>query len=314
VNVVYHYATGPAFEQRLASLHETGIVVSSCAEQNEEQFFQLLEDAEILWHCLYPVDERVMAAAPRLRLIQKIGIGVNTIDLDAARRRGICVCNMPGTNSRAVAEHTLGLMLSVLRQIPRFDRDMRDGGGWNWAPARQDHLKELHGARIGLVGFGAIPALLAPLLDAFGAEVAYTARHAGTEAAYEFLQLDDLVARSDILSLHVPLTDETRRLLDRNRLRAMPRGSILINTARGALVDEKALVDALTDGHLAGAGLDAFAVEPLPPAHPFFQLPTVVMTPHIAWLTQQTLSRSLDIAVANCERLRNGEALLYRVV
>jgi phosphoglycerate dehydrogenase-like enzyme len=314
VKVLYHYATGPALEQQLASLAARGLDVRHCPEQDESRFFRLLADTDVLWHCLYPVDARVLAAAPRLRLVQKIGVGLNTVDLNTARTRGIAICNMPGTNSRAVAEHTVGLMLAVLRQIARFDRDLRSGDGWDWAPERQDGLRELAGARVGLVGFGAVPRLLTPLLEAFGAEVAYTARHARPDAAQPFMRLDELISHADVLSLHVPLTDETRQLLDHARLRAMPRGSILVNTARGALVDEQALVDVLRDGHLAGAGLDAFAGEPIARDHPLRSLPTVVMTPHVAWLTQQTLTRSLSVAVANCERLRSGEPLLHRVL
>jgi phosphoglycerate dehydrogenase-like enzyme len=314
VNILYHYAVGPAFAERLAALETQGLSVHTCPEHDEDRFFALLADTEVLWHCLFPVDARVFGAAPRLRLVQKIGVGVNTIDLDVARARGVAVCNMPGTNSRAVAEHTIGLMLAVLRQIAQFDTDVRRGDGWNWAPARQDRLRELSGARVGLVGFGAIPQLIAPVLDAFGADVAYTARRVRTDVAYQYLPLDALLARSDILSLHVPLTDQTRYLLNRPRIRSMPRGSVLINTARGALIDEAALTDALRDGHLAGAGLDVFDPEPLPLAHPLTHTPRVVLTPHTGWLTQETLARSVSVAVENCHRLARGETLLHRVV
>jgi phosphoglycerate dehydrogenase-like enzyme len=314
MRVIWNYEAAPGFRAELASLREMGLEVAVCPESDDERLFDLLREAEVLWHCLRPVDTRVLDAAPRLRLVQKIGIGVNTIDLDRARSRGIAVCNMPGTNSRAVAEHALGLMLAVLRQIPRFDADVRAGAGWRWDPDRQDGLGELSGRTVGLVGLGAIPRILAPILTALGARVLYTARapKAGVEAGYRTLPA--LLAEADVVSLHVPLTDDTCALLDAGRLACMKRGAILINTARGALVDERALLAALASGRLAGAGLDVFAEEPLPEGHPLLALPNVVLAPHVAWLTRETLGRSLAVAVENCRRLAAGEPLAHRVV
>ena len=178
MKVIYNYAAGPEFAESLAALSTSRLDVAVCPESEDARLFELLRDAEVLWHCLRPVDARVIDAAPQLRLVQKIGVGVNTIDLERARARNIAVCNMPGTNSRAVAEHTLGLMLAVLRQIRRFDGDTRRGEGWSWGAARQDRLGEIAGRTIGLVGMGGIPQLLAPTLLAMGADVIYTARTA----------------------------------------------------------------------------------------------------------------------------------------
>ncbi len=314
MNVIYNYATGPEFAATLGALTAEGLDVSICPESDDERFFQLLREAEVLWHCLRPVDAAVIDAAPRLRLVQKIGVGVNTIDLERARARNVVVCNMPGTNSRAVAEHTLGLMLSVLRQIRRFDSDVRGGDGWSWSAPRQDRLGEIAGRTIGLVGMGGIPQLLAPTLAAMGAQVIYTARAAKRELPFEFVALDELIERADIVSLHVPLTDATRHVLNAQRMARMRRGSVLINTARGALVDEAALVVALDSGHIAAAGLDVFGTEPVANDNPLLERDDVVLTPHIAWLTRETLQRSLDVAVANCHRLANAQPLLHRVV
>ena len=145
MKVIYNYAAGPEFAESLSALSASGLDVAVCAESEDARLFELLRDTEVLWHCLRPVDARVIDAAPKLRLVQKIGVGVNTIDLERARARNIAVCNMPGTNSRAVAEHTLGLMLAVLRQIRRFDGDTRRGEGWSWGAARQDRLGEIGG-------------------------------------------------------------------------------------------------------------------------------------------------------------------------
>ncbi|MEZ5560287.1 MAG: 2-hydroxyacid dehydrogenase [Pseudomonadales bacterium] len=314
MKVIWNYDAAPALQRALAALADAGLEVHVCPESDDARLFELLETADVLWHCLRPVDRQVLEAAPQLRLVQKIGVGVNTIDLQLAESRGIAVCNMPGTNSRAVAEQTLGLMLALLRQTVRFDADVRRGSGWSWDPMRQDGLGEIGGRTVGLVGFGSIPRILAPILKAMDARVLYTARSAKADTGCEFTDLDTLVAASDVLSLHVPLTAETERLMNRDRFARMRPGALLVNTARGGLVDETALLDALRSGHLGGAGLDVFAAEPTPPEHPLFALPNVVLSPHVAWLTGETLTRSLEVAAENCRRLSAGEALLHRVV
>ena len=270
-------------------------------------------DADVLWHVLDPVTHEIIHSAPRLRLIQKFGVGVNTIDLAAAREKGIAVCNLPGTNSRAVAEMTLALMLATLRRVPAFDSDTRAGKGWAWDPALQDSLGEVHGKSVGLVGYGAVPEILAPILAAMGAEVLYCARTEKAGAVGRFVPLKMLLAQSDILSLHLPLTDETDGLIDRAALASMKPGAILINTARGGLVDQPAMTEALSSGQLSAAGLDTFNDEPVNHDDPLFALDNVVCTPHIAWLTPETIDRSLSIAIENVRRLATGEALLHRV-
>jgi phosphoglycerate dehydrogenase-like enzyme len=314
MRVLYHYDCGPDFARRLAGLSAQGLDVSVCPEADDARFRRLLPETEVLWHCLRPVDQAVFQAAPCLRLVQKIGVGVNTIDLECARSRGVAVCNMPGTNSAAVAEASLALMLAVLRQLRRFDADLRAGRGWSWDASRQDRLGEIAGRTIGLVGYGAVPRVLAPILTTMGARVVYSARDAKTDVAHEFLRLDDLLAASDVVSLHVPATPETHHLIDARRIARMRRGAILVNTARGSLVDEAALIDALDRGHLAGAGLDVFAAEPVAPTNPLLKRDDVVLSPHVAWLTRETLERSVGVAVENCHRLANAQPLRFRVV
>jgi phosphoglycerate dehydrogenase-like enzyme len=314
MKVIYNYAAGPEFAQSLHALSSSGLDVDICSEADDARLFELLKTADVLWHCLRPVTAEVIDAAPNLRLVQKIGVGVNTINLERARARGVAVCNMPGTNSRAVAEHTLGLMLTVLRQLRRFDGDVRRGDGWSWHASRQDRLGEIAGRTIGLVGMGGIPQLLAPMLAAMGADVIYTARTAKPALPFGFVDLDTLLERADIVSLHVPLDAATRHLLNAERFARMRRGSVLINTARGALVDEAALIAALDAGTIAGAGLDVFGEEPIATTNPLLRRDDVVLTPHVAWLTLETLQRSLAVAVANCHRLANAQPLLHRVV
>ena len=310
MKIVFHYSAGPALAARLARL--PGLDVTVCPEDDDAGFAAAMRTADVLWHVLKRCSAEVIAGAPKLRLIQKIGVGVNTIDLGAAAGRGIPVCNLPGTNSQAVAEMALLLMLAVLRRLPRFDADLR-AGNWACAPSVQDGLGELHGRTVGLVGYGAVPHILAPVLRALGCRVIYTSRTAKAEAVADFVSMNDLLAQSDIISLHIPQTEETSNLLDAAAFARMQPGTILINTARGGLVDEAALLAALRSGHLAGAGLDVFAAEPAAADNPLFALANVVVAPHVAWLTSGTFDRSLTIAAENCARLADGRALLHRV-
>ena len=314
LNIIWNYHAGPALLAQLAGLRAQDYVVDVCTEQDDARLFELLPRAEVLWHCLRPVNRAVLDAAPKLRLVQKIGVGVNTIDLEHAKARGIAVCNMPGTNSIAVAEQTLALMLAALRRLREFDVDVRAGHGWSWSAERMDGLFEIHGRTVGLIGFGGVPQRLAPVLSAMGAKVLYTARSAKSNVNAEFVSLDRLLSESDIVSLHVPFTEATRNLINADALARMRRGSILVNTARGALIDQEALADALRRGHIGAAGLDVLVREPTAAVESLFDLPNAVLTPHVAWLTQETLTRSLDVAVANCNRLQGGEPLLHRIV
>jgi len=296
--IVFHFDGSPALARRVASLG-----VQLCPESDHAAFEKLLPQVEVLWHVLKPVTAQVIERAPKLKLIQKIGSGVNTIDIEAAKRRGIAVCNLPGTNSRAVAEMTLLLMLACLRRLPQLERSVREGR-WPAAWKLQDHYGELGGRTVGLMGYGEVPKILAPILEAMGARVLYWSR---SRATAEFTKV---LGESDIVSLHLPLTPETDKLIDPRR---MKRGAILVNTARGGLVDTDLLLEALRTGHLGAAGLDVFAHEP-PPAHdPLLALENVVCAPHLAWLTQETLARSIAAAWRNVERLRAGEPLENRV-
>lgn len=312
MKVLLHYDAGPGLAAQLASL--PGIELTICPEADTARFAALLPETEVIWHVLRPISAADIAAAPKLRLIQKIGVGVNTIDLEAARARGIAVCNLPGTNSRAVAEMALLLMLGALRRISHFDAETRAGRGWSQPPALQDGLFELGGRKVGLVGYGAVPSLLAPVLQALGCEVLYTARTPKPEAVGIFRPLEALLAESDVVSLHIPETPETRGLINAAAIARMKPGAVLVNTARGGLVDQAALVAALRSGHLAAAGLDVFATEPLDATDPLLSLPNVVLAPHVAWLSTGTFARSFTVAAENCRRLGGGEALLNRVV
>ncbi len=314
MKVVLHYAAGPGLAARLAAFATQGLDITACAESDDAGLLAALREAEVLWHVLKPATAAVIAAAPQLRLIQKIGTGLNTIDLDAARARGIAVCNLPGSNAPAVAEMTLLLMLAALRRLPLLDHATREGRGWALDAGLQDNFGELGGRTVGLVGYGAVPRALAPVLRALGCRLLYTARSRRPDALAEWRALPDLLAESDVVSLHLPLTAQTERLIDADAIARMRPGAVLVNTARGGLVDQDALTVALASGRLGAAGLDVFAEEPVAARTALLRLDNVVLAPHVAWLTGGTLDRSFALAAENCHRLASGRELLNRVV
>jgi len=306
VKVLLHYTAGPRLEAVLRSLSTDALEVTWTPEGDDGALATSLADTEVLLHVLEPVTAATFAAAPQLRLVQKLGTGVNTIDLDEARRRGVAVANMPGANAVAVAEHTVALLLAVLRRVPRFDAEVRDGRGWPLDAAIPESLGEVAGRTVGLVGYGAIARRVEAIVSAMGATVVHHRRDPGS------MPLDELLRAADIVSVHVPLTEATRGLIGPAELALLRPGAVLVNTGRGGVVDEAALVEALRAGRLS-AGLDVFADEPLPPGSPFVALDNVVLTPHVAWLTFDTMVRCIELGVANARRLQLGEPLENQV-
>jgi phosphoglycerate dehydrogenase-like enzyme len=311
--IVLQYRASAGFLRQIDEVFGPGAVLV-IDEADKGRFAAEMVEANVLLHVLERVTAEVIAAAPRLGLIQKLGVGVNTIDLEAARAQGVAVANMPGVNSIAVAEMALALMLAVLRRLRYLDQITRAGEGWRPDLDVVDTTGEIAGRTVGLLGFGGSASRLARALDALGARVIYWARAPKPEAPFAFLPLDRLLETSDIVSLHMPVEPATRGLIGRDAIARMKPGAILINTARGELVDEAALAEALTEGRLRGAGLDVFAGEPIGADNPLCALPQVVLTPHQSWFTPETLERSLRAALENCRRLAAGEALLNRVV
>lgn len=314
MKAVLQYRASPGFRDRLIQMASAADIEAVVVDETDEAgFAREIADAEVLLHVLKPVTATMIAAAPRLRLIQKIGVGVNTIDLEAATFRAVAVANMPGTNSQAVAEITLALILATLRRLNYFDPLTRHGQGWTPDLAVIDTVGEICGRTVGFVGFGAVPSRLAPALKALGARVIYAEREPRETEVAEHRELGELLRMADIVSLHVPLTESTRQLINAEVLAQMKPGAILINTARGELIDQVALAEALKSGRLRGAGLDVFDREPIDPSDPLLALANVVVTPHVAWLTQETLERSLGVAIENCRRIRRDEPLLHRI-
>jgi len=313
VKVIYHHTVGPWMERRLADLADShGLQVEVVAPDDHLSLANALPGVEVIWHVLEPLTAEQIAVAPHLKLIQKIGVGVNTISVDTASDRGIAVCNMPGTNSRSVAELTLGLIFSCLRRVTWL-HNRTANGAWSVSPEVPESMMELAGRTVGLVGYGDIPRILAPVLEVLGAKVLYTATSEKHDASGEFREIEQLLKESDIVSLHLPLVQETEQIIDSRRLGMMKQGAVLINTARGGLIDQPALVEALRGGQLTAAGLDVFAEEPVDPDDPILKLENVVLCPHVAWQTRDTLERSIEFAVENCRRLKEHLPLLSQV-
>lgn len=239
-----------------------------------------------------------MVQLPNLRAIAVHGVGIDGIDLAAANEFGIAVFNTPGANNRSVAEHALGLMFALTKRITESDRAVRNG---EFSFRFQGGLRELSGATLGVVGFGAIGEIVATLAQAMGMRVLVLSRRSENELAalglHKAQSLESLLTDSDIVTLHAPSLPETRHLIGAEQLKLMKRSAYLINTSRGALIDETALINALQNDEIAGAGLDVFAVEPLPASSPLTLLPNVVLTPHAAASAEQALMRMASATV-----------------
>lgn len=245
-----------------------------------------------------------LGACPKLKLISIWGTGTDNVDLPAAAARGVTVTNTPGANAIAVAEHTVALMLAVAKQLVPADQAMRQGG---WP---RNLVPQLRGKRLGLVGTGLIGREVAAMARGLGMEVVAWTFHPSARLAdslgLRYVELDELLRTSDIVSLHLRATPETRHFLGRARLAMLKPGAILVNTARGALIHEAALVECLQEKRIACAGLDVFEAEPLPAGHPLLGLPNVLLTPHAAGMTPEVIQNGLAMAVENIENFQKG--------
>jgi D-3-phosphoglycerate dehydrogenase len=257
------------------------------------------------------IDAFALQAADRLKVIARYGVGVDNVNLAAARDKGIVVTNTPGANSVSVAELALGLILALARQIPAAVEAVHQGK-WPRYPGIT-----LEGKTVGIVGLGAIGKQLARRLSGFDCKILAYDPYADAAFAkdnhVELTTLDDLTAQSDFISLHLPLMPETRGIVNDAFLSRMKKGSFLINTSRGEVMDEDALLTALQTGHLRGAGLDAFTVEPPDPANPLLTLPQVIATPHLGAQTDGATSNMGWLAMSDCLAVLRGEEPAYRV-
>jgi D-3-phosphoglycerate dehydrogenase len=227
----------------------------------------------------------LLDAAPRLRIVARYGIGVDNVEVEEATRRGVVVTNAPGFCREEVAEHVLALLLCLARGVHLYDRALR-AGDWTRAGARS--VRRVAGQTLGVVGFGAIGRTVAERATGIGMRVIAHDPVVDVTGA-EPVTLEELAQRADVVTLHTPLTDETRGLVNERFLAAMKPTAFLINTARGALVDQEALTTALAEGRIAGAGLDTFVPEPLPAGHPLLESERALLTPHVAFYSEESV-------------------------
>lgn len=256
------------------------------------------------------IDAELLDALPNLKCVANLAVGYDNIDVAACTERGVLVCNTPGVLTETTAELTMALLLGYTRRIVEADAVVRDGRWTVWHPSFMLGL-DLHGATLGIVGLGAIGLAVAKRARAFDMRVVYTSRSRKQEAertlGIEYLPLDDLLRQSDFVSLTVALNDDTRKLIGPRELSLMKPGAVLINTARGGVVDQAALVEALRTRTIAGAALDVFEVEPIATDDPLLALDNVVVVPHLGSATVGTRKAMSDLAIDNLLAFFRGE-------
>lgn len=290
-------------EERCLVRLNTGVQIT-----DEDALIAFIGSADaVLTLLANPVSDRVLAACPGLKVVGNCAVGFDNIELDAARRRGVWVTNTPDVLTEATADLAWGLILAVTRRLGEAERYLRAGRFHGWA---LDMLlgSGIQGRQLGVIGYGRIGRAVARRAKGFGMSVAYSDVEQVEEpdAAATFMPLEELLATSHVVSLHAPLNEATRHLLDEENLRLMPQGAFLVNTARGPLVDESALVRVLDEGHLGGAGLDVFEGEPQ--VHPgLLERENVVLLPHIGSATEETRAAMAELAATNILAVLAGE-------
>ena len=278
------------------------------ASDVEDELIEALRGVEVCVTQMAPLTSRVLKASPDLRLFCVSRGGPVNANLEAATEAGVAVTFAPGRNAVATAEHTLAMLLAATRRIPQTHADLA-GGVWRGDYYSYDNVgPELEGSTVGLVGYGAIGRRVARMLAGFGAEVLVHDPYVDVPGRVE---LDELLRRSRFVSLHARATPETTGMIGAAQIAAMPAGSVLVNCARGALLDYDALCDALDSGHLFGAAMDVFPEEPIPAKSRLLAVPNLVMTPHLAGASKETAAKAATIVAADVARYVRREPLLH---
>lgn len=267
-------------------------------------------DAEVVFINKVRLTDDIFAACPNLKLVSILATGYNIVDLAAAKRRGITVCNVPGYSTRAVVQMTFALLLEICQQVGLHSGAVHTGR-WQTCPDFcfwDRPLIELDGKTMGIVGYGAIGSAVGTVAQALGMKLLVTARHEKpVPEGARFVSLPELLAQSDVVSLHCPQTAENARMIDAGALAQMKDGAILINTARGGLLDEQAVADALRSGKLLAAGMDVVSAEPIRADNPLLTAPNCFLTPHIAWAPLETRRRLQAISAENLRAFLAGK-------
>ena len=267
--------------------------------------------AEIVFTNKTPVSRKVLDQCPNVRYIGLFSTGYNIIDLHACKERGIIVSNVPSYSTGAVAQQVFAFLLHFCNRVAEYNEAVQQGA---WVSSSdfcfyRGQLTELAGKTLGIVGYGSIGRAVASLAHAFGMHVLVSTRTLKRDTSVSFVPLEELLECSDFVTLHCPLTEQTRGLIDRNALSLMKPSAVLINTSRGPVVDEQALAEALSAGKLAGAGLDVLCTEPMSPDCPLLGLKNCVITPHIAWAAKETRERLLAVVLENFDAFLAGQPI-----
>lgn len=281
------------------------LVIYNDKSSDSQVLKERVRDCDVLVIANSPLRREIIEAAKNLKMISVAFTGYDHVDLEVCKERGIAVCNAAGYSTHSVAELAYGLMVALLRKVVPLDKVTRDGG--TMAGYRQN---DLYGRTLGVVGTGAIGKKVASLGLAFDCKVlAYNRSHDDELVAQgvEYMDLDNVLKESDIVTVHLPLTDETRGLISEDKFKLMKKDALLINTARGPVVDNEALAKALNEGWIAGAGIDVFDMEPpLPSDYPLLGAKNAVLTPHIGFATEEAMVRRAHIAFTNVDKWMEG--------
>lgn len=293
----------------LGKLGELTVYDRTPAEPN--LVMERIGDAEIVFTNKTPLSRQILTACPNLKFVGILATGYNIVDVDAAKELGIPVCNVPGYSTDAVAQMTLALLLEICHHVAHHSQQVHAG---QWSGCEDfcfwDYpLIELAGKTMGIIGFGSIGKAVGRLARCLGMKVLAAGSRPTEEgrAIAEYVDLDTLYRESDVISLHCPLFPENREMINKESIAKMKDGAILLNTARGALIVEQDVADALNSGKLYAAGMDVAAVEPLPASSPLIGAKNCIITPHIAWATKEARQRLMDIAVHNLEAFLAGK-------
>lgn len=281
---------GPAYTGVLAE-HGLECRFRTVDPSDEAAVIDAARDCEAILFSDTRFTDSLFAALPNLKMISRRGIGIDTVDLEAATRHGVTVCNCAHYGTYDVAEHTVALILSLLHAIARYDKAVKDAN--NWSTDGVPYARRLKDRKFGIIGFGRIARWICKLLSGFGMEIMvydpYLPPETPMEPGIRRVSLDQLLAQTDIISVNAPLTNETRHMINADSIRRMKDGVLLINTSRGALIDETALIAALESGKVGGAALDVFETEPFADSCKLRNFPNVVLTPHVAWRSEEAI-------------------------
>lgn len=308
--VIYFEKVSSAAHEFIESFKGHDTEVAYWNDLNENQKDQCLSQANYLITAACPITRQILEKAPNVKLIQKTGSGIDNIDLEAAEEIGIKVSSTPGANSDSVAEMTIGMILCLYRKLHFLDRETKQGKWLMWE--HRPSMFEMRGKTHGIIGMGNIGKKVAHLSKGFGTKtIYYDAYRMSSEQESEFdvvyVPFKELLATADIISLHIPLLPQTRNMISEEEFKIMKPNAILINVARGNIVDEKALAQALKEGRLLGAGLDTLAAEPVSKDNPLLKFDSVLTTPHVGGGTRDVLETVLRLSFQNIAKMEAGQ-------